>query len=98
MNEGYTYCQGSVCRSNEEWRRVYLYRRNRPYIDFVPLLMNMTKATYLKFYTLLAKHVGTCGSEIWMRREKDVSRKESPEIDFLRSVKGCTRNNRRPKK
>jgi hypothetical protein len=52
------------------------------------------KGTELTFYKTIAVPVLMYGSEAWTIKKKDISRIQSAEIKFLRSVKGCTRMDR----
>ena len=47
--------------------------------------------TQLRYYSVMALPVICYGSETWTVKEKDKSRIQAAEMRFLRSVKGCTR-------
>jgi hypothetical protein len=54
-------------------------------------LKKKRKDTQLKFYKMMAVPVLMYGSEAWTIKKKDISRIQSAEMKFLRSVKRCTR-------
>ena len=43
---------------------------------------------------MMAVHVLLCGSVCWTPRERDLIQLKSPEMKFLRSMRGCVRKNR----
>jgi hypothetical protein len=52
------------------------------------------KATQLKFYKVMATPTLLYGSETWILNARDKSRIQASEMRFLRSVKGCTREDK----
>ena len=48
----------------------------------------------MKFYKTSAVHVLLYGSESWILRKQDLNKITAAEMKFLRSVKGCTREDR----
>lgn len=52
------------------------------------------KETGLKFYKVIATPMLLYGSEMWVTNQKQLCRIQPSEMRFLRSVKGCTRQDR----
>jgi hypothetical protein len=52
------------------------------------------KDTQLKFYKVMATPTLLYGSETWTLNARDKSRIQASEMKFLRSVKGCTREDK----
>jgi hypothetical protein len=50
------------------------------------------KETNLKFYKIMSVPVLLYGSERWTPRKRDWNRIQSTEMEYLRTVKGCTRS------
>jgi hypothetical protein len=49
------------------------------------------KETNLKFYKIMAVPVILYGSETWTPRKRDWNRIQAAEMNYLITVKGCTR-------
>jgi hypothetical protein len=47
--------------------------------------------TQIKFYKVMAVPTILYGSEVWVTKERQLSRVQAAEMRYLRSVKGCTR-------
>jgi hypothetical protein len=48
----------------------------------------------MKFYKVVARPTQLYGSETWVTTKRDMTRLEAAETRFLRSVKGCTRQDK----